>query len=218
MSTEKQKPIIKVVDLAINSIQPNDYNPNSMGDNEFQALIEDIKSGNFDQPILVRTNPENGADFVIVDGEHRWKAAKEAGWAKIPSIIIKKNVPEAMIKTITMNHWRGDMDAFKLAQLIIELQKTYSLEELEAQLAVPSTELQGLIDLESMEMPNMGEPQEEREKPEKINFKIKITEKELQLIDKAVELTEIDETANAIIEICKSYISSKINNKKLTNV
>lgn len=60
--------------VPINSIQPNDYNPNRMNDRQYAAELESIQHFGFLDPITIRET-ENG--YVIIDGEHRWRAIKE---------------------------------------------------------------------------------------------------------------------------------------------
>ena len=65
-------------------IQPNRFNPNVMQDEEFQALKKDMQvHGPVGiDPVLVSpfnafylSETKSRDDYVIIDGEHRWKAA-----------------------------------------------------------------------------------------------------------------------------------------------
>jgi hypothetical protein len=83
----------KIVD--IERIQPNDWNPkDSIEESDFnKTKFEEIKLNLQKKkqymPILVRRLSDDekkdspSIDYQIVDGYHRWLAAKELGWPKI---------------------------------------------------------------------------------------------------------------------------------------
>ena len=58
----------------LDAMQPNNYNPNKMNERQFSAELESIQHFGFIDPITVR-DTSNG--LIIVDGEHRWRGAKE---------------------------------------------------------------------------------------------------------------------------------------------
>jgi hypothetical protein len=58
----------------IDSIRPNDYNPNRMNDRQYAAELESIQHFGFIDPITIR---ETDDGLVIIDGEHRWRGVKE---------------------------------------------------------------------------------------------------------------------------------------------
>jgi len=69
-------------------------NPNEMSDEQFSELIKGIRADGWLQPILLTPAPEGFThegeprEYVIADGEHRWKAAKgEFGFDRVPALI-----------------------------------------------------------------------------------------------------------------------------------
>lgn len=60
--------------VPVDSIRPNDYNPNRMNDRQYAAELESIQHFGFLDPITIR---ETDHGYVIIDGEHRWRAIKE---------------------------------------------------------------------------------------------------------------------------------------------
>lgn len=78
---------VKTVDIL--SITPNRWNKNKMGSQYYAALKNQLLDPNigFTTPIMVRANPykdENQFEYEIIDGEHRFRAAKEIGMTKVP--------------------------------------------------------------------------------------------------------------------------------------
>lgn len=91
-------PIYKIVD--INDIQVNDWNPNVEDATTFNDLVDNIKENGFAQPLEVA---EVEGAYRIVDGEHRWKAAKLAGLTELPVMIVDWDEDTQMMQTVAMN-------------------------------------------------------------------------------------------------------------------
>ena len=82
-------------------LSPNDYNPNRMSDTEFAELVTEVRHlGRLPKPLVIRPN---GEGFVIIDGEHGWRAAKEVGLSEIPCEVIDVDDFEAMRQTYKRN-------------------------------------------------------------------------------------------------------------------
>jgi ParB/RepB/Spo0J family partition protein len=105
----------KLIELIeIGKIEPNDYNPNEMTDAEFEECKNEIKHlGTIPKPIVVR---EVKGKFIIIDGEHNWRAAKELGFITVPCEIIKVNDNEAMRQTYKRN-MHGKFNQVKLGEM-----------------------------------------------------------------------------------------------------
>lgn len=107
--------------LSPDDIEPNDYNPNEMSDRVFEELSADIGEEELDQPVVVRPHPEKEGKFIIVDGEHRWKASKVKKLSKVPVSIREYSEQEAMIKTVRRNLIHGDLNPAKFNALLMRL-------------------------------------------------------------------------------------------------
>lgn len=99
--------------VPIDSIKPNDWNPNDMGPMQYSSLKHGLKNGwSKSQLIMVWRSDERGrVKNIIIDGEHRWGAAKELGYAEVPVVFVD-GMTEAQAKKWTLrfifNH--GDPD------------------------------------------------------------------------------------------------------------
>jgi ParB family chromosome partitioning protein len=73
------------MDLPIDEITPNQYQPRTNFDEEsLNELAQSIKSDGVIQPVIVR---RSGSGFELITGERRWRAAKLAGLKTIPAVI-----------------------------------------------------------------------------------------------------------------------------------
>lgn len=88
--------------LPIDHLTPNDYNPNAMTTEEFSELVGEVRHlGRLPKPIVVR--PASASRWEIVDGEHSWRAAREAGLSLIACEIVEVDDFEAMRQTYKRN-------------------------------------------------------------------------------------------------------------------
>ena len=73
-------------EIPVGSITPNPRQPRQVFDEEALAeLVHSLREVGLLQPIVVR--PLGGDKYELVAGERRWRAAQEAGFAAIPSIV-----------------------------------------------------------------------------------------------------------------------------------
>ena len=98
--------------IPIKQLDPNTLghlpttNPNVMDPWKFEQLVNGIREHGFLQPVLVVFDDD---EPVIVDGEHRTRAAKEVGLKKIPCAVARDR-KHAEILRLALNRLRGELD------------------------------------------------------------------------------------------------------------
>lgn len=140
--------------VPIDHVEPNNYNPNDMEAEFFEAIVEQVKAEGMNQPILCRENPEKEGYFLIVDGEHRWRASKVAGKKMIPIIVVPFDETSAKVRTLSMNNLRGQNIPIKLARLLVDLHKTYSEAEIRRMTGIGEEEQKSVLAL--LEVPEFN--------------------------------------------------------------
>lgn len=105
----------------VDAIEPNDYNPNEMDERLFDELAADIGDEELDQPVVVRPHPTKNGCFLIVDGEHRWRASKIKGLTEVPISVRDYTEEEAMIKTVRRNMIHGELNVAKFSNMLRRL-------------------------------------------------------------------------------------------------
>lgn len=131
--------------LPIEKIRPNTYNPNKIDEKNLAKLKADIERKGKVPPIVVR--PIGPEEWEIVDGYHRWLILKDLGHSRIPAVIWDIDETEAKLKTVQLNYLRGNAVPIRLANLIHDLNRTMTLEDLEAALPYEKAELKDSLDL-----------------------------------------------------------------------
>ena len=204
-----KKRISKIITIDIENISPNKYNPNVMDESIFEQTKKNMAREGLIGAIFCREDKKEKGKYIIIDGEHRWKAAKSLGYKKLPIIVLNRKLPDAMISTINFNRFRGEFDNLKLAVVVHELNKTYSLEELEDRLGYVKDELEGLDNLSKIDFDEIEEDLvdlEEGENIQEYEFEVILNKEQYKIVKKAVDNVGKENTAESLIVICLDYL------------
>jgi len=110
---------IKMVDIDL--VYSNDYNPNAVAPPEMALLRKSIEEDGYTQPIVVFFNKDTNK-YIIVDGFHRYRCAKEYFDLKeIPIVVIDKTIDDRMASTIRHNRARGTHSINGMSNVVMEL-------------------------------------------------------------------------------------------------
>jgi hypothetical protein len=142
-------PEIKIIQIPIDNVHPNDWNPNELTDVMFNRLTDDMMRLGYLQPILVV--PVDDGSYRIVDGEHRYECAKLVDMQTIPCVVVEgelaKDETAQKIQTMRMNMIRGSVDKRKLHSLVQDLATKMPLEDMAENMAYDDVDgLRALIE------------------------------------------------------------------------
>ena len=105
------------------------WNVNEMSKSSFDELVEDIDRTGFDEPcqVVPITTGEDSGKFLVVGGEHRYKACKVIGKKTVPCIVKDHLDPndeeDMMLYSVRRNNVRGKINAQKYAELEQKISK-----------------------------------------------------------------------------------------------
>ena len=142
--------------LDVDELEENPWNPNEMTESIFEHLKKEYERVGILQPILVRPHNET---HQIVDGEHRWRAAKQMDIDEITCVVKEMTDEEAKITTLNMNEIKGTNNPIKETEVIMDLKEENDVEELSELLVKSENELKEMEML--MDMPEELELDEE---------------------------------------------------------
>jgi ParB family chromosome partitioning protein len=111
-------------ELPVEVIKPNPNQPRTKIDPESLAgLAASIGANGVVQPLLVRPLPDGS--YELIAGERRWRAAQEAGLAKVPAVVRDQELAERLQVALIENMVREDLnpvdEARACAALVDEL-------------------------------------------------------------------------------------------------
>ena len=116
--------------LPVDKLIPNDWNPNKMNEKGFSRLVNEVSEHSVIETCAVVPVTINGEKmYRIIGGEHRWRAAKEAGDPKVPALILVGDAwqNEDLQKFVTMrlNVLRGSLNPDKFLSLYDDMTNKY---------------------------------------------------------------------------------------------
>jgi ParB family chromosome partitioning protein len=138
--------------LSLTDVVPNPGQPRKSFDaNALAELTESVKKRGVIQPILVR---EAGDGFyVIIAGERRYRAAKNAGLTEIPAIIMDISEGDAAEISLIENIQRQDLNPMEEAAAYKSIMDDFGLtqEELSERIGKPRSSVANMLRL--LELP-----------------------------------------------------------------
>jgi len=132
--SEDEQRHVEHITVSIDELEPDAANVNEQTEDEFAALVKSIKEFGFLDPVLCF---RKDGKLRIINGEHRWKAAKFLGYIEIPVAIVELDEDDiAHVLSIRMNYARGRLNPFKFTKLFNELRRKYDPETLRAMMGI----------------------------------------------------------------------------------
>jgi len=128
--------------VPINSIKPNTYNPNRQDADTLELLIKSITEDGFTQPIIAHAESRQ-----IVDGEHRWRAARKLGMTEVPIVLVSMTDEQMRIATLRHNRARGSEDIELSTEVLRDLQSLGALGWAADSLMYSDADLNDLLDM-----------------------------------------------------------------------
>lgn len=148
------------------SIQPNDWNPNEMEDEDRKMLVKSIKNHGWTRPIVVHAEDE-----YIIDGEQRWSSSQQsfridgsdycvaedesltppdvpAGYVPVFGITVSED--EAMVSTLQHNRARGFVDYNSLYDYLEEFHDDHLLDDLSDELDLDEDDMLRIVEDEGV--------------------------------------------------------------------
>ena len=206
------KETLKIQNIPVEKLSPNPWNPNRMSSEMKHKFKEYIKREGFVEPIVVRAK---GEGFEILGGFHRWSIAKELGNKTVPCVVVNLDDRRAKILSVNLNEMKGQSLPDLLANLVHDLSREITLEDLETQLPYSIDELKDSLEL--LKIPDGLEAYlaEEAAKQEKLRPQIlSFVVDDAEIIEAAIKMAMSKQENNptrgrALLEICRHYLAEK---------
>jgi len=105
---------LKIEYLGVNEVNPAEYNPRTINDEEFGKLKKGLAEFGIVDPLIVNK------DGTLIGGHQRLRAAKKLGWMEIPAVVLDLDKPKEKALNLALNKRRGEWDYGKLTSLLKE--------------------------------------------------------------------------------------------------
>ena len=225
---------MEVKKLSISDITANTYNPNKLTSQGFDDLKEKLDTLGFRGTICVWDRPTT---FQIIDGEHRWRAAKQLDQPELQAEILTNEdlaaiafelkkinlidkVPKAddeagletvaQVLTWMLNKRFGDNEPELAAKMLKNLEKNFTAEQIGKTLSMRPEELRAYQSLLKMDKKELKQAKTIlNAKHETFDLKLHLTKYQFEIIQAAVEHSKKAQKPDAVVEICNFYCRAK---------
>ena len=117
----------EILEMDVENIKPNQNQPRKYFKTpEIAELSESIKEFGIIQPLIVQKQ-DDGQSYIIVAGERRWRAAQEAGLAKVPVIVRDYSDFEVLGIALIENIQREDLNPIEEANCYKRLNEEFDM-------------------------------------------------------------------------------------------
>jgi hypothetical protein len=120
------QPIDNVLWVPVEKVTPNEYNPNSVAQQEMGLLYTSIMHDGYTQPIVTVYNETTGL-YEIIDGFHRYytcktqKDVRDRNMGMVPIVVLKKSINDRMASTVRHNRARGKHSVAGMSNLVFQM-------------------------------------------------------------------------------------------------
>jgi len=177
---------LRIVELPVSALTPNPWNPNRVPPDLYAKLRAYIEREGFVEPLVVRPKDDR---FEILGGFHRSKIAGELGYETVPCVVVDLDDRRAKILSVNLNELKGQSLPALMAELIHDLSRDLSLEDLASQLpwdAAQLADFQELLKIPDGLLEQLEEDaaRMERERPRVVSFVL--SPEQEQIVEEAV--------------------------------
>lgn len=200
----------EVVELPVEALTPNKWNPNVQSEFMFERELESIKRLGFIDDVTVRVvGSKTKPRYEIIDGEHRWKAAKALGMETVSARNLGR-IPDTQAKLITqaLNRIHGEDDTIKRDRLI----KSILDDDATFRAVLPYTESELQIMMEGFDWDSLSS-KEDNAQDGQHTFSVKVTTEQKSIIRKAIDMASATaqemSPGKALAQVCSAYIHAR---------
>lgn len=180
----------EVVQLEVNKIVPNRFQPRTIFDEEkIKELAQTIRTHGMIQPIIVRKIDDR--NYELIAGERRWRAVTLLEWEHIPAIIRDLTDTETASIALIENLQREELTAIEEAKAYSQLLEMHSLtqEALAQRLGKNQSTIANKLRLLKLPEPVQDAlmKKEITERHARALIKLKVEQKQLELLRLIIE-------------------------------
>lgn len=121
--------VVKMDDIVV-----NEYNPNEMDEELYNELVIDIRRNGLINPLTVA--PADDGKYILIDGEHRYRAARDAGIEEVPCLLFDFDDDEQKVHNIRWNVLHGQINPVKFTALFDSLVERYGKTKLRSKMGL----------------------------------------------------------------------------------
>lgn len=123
----EEQPQQGIIEIPTDEIQPNPRQPRTLFDaTQLAELADSIKSHGIIQPLIV-TRPPDGEGYILIAGERRLQAARQAGLESVPVLLREATDQQYLELALIENIQRSDLNPLEAAEAYRQLAEDFNL-------------------------------------------------------------------------------------------
>lgn len=121
-------PVTRVRYVPLSKVTANNYNPNSVANQEMHLLHLSVKEDGYTMPVVTFYDEEKDK-YIIVDGFHRYtvcmryKDINTLNNGYLPVVVIEKSLADRMASTVRHNRARGKHAVEGMSNIVLQMLK-----------------------------------------------------------------------------------------------
>jgi ParB family chromosome partitioning protein len=116
-----------VIDVPLGNIRPNPRQPRTLIEpGSLEDLADSIREHGIIQPLIV-SRDEPGEGYILIAGERRWQAARQAGLATVPVLVRQAGDEQLLELALVENIQRADLNALEEAHAFQQMVEEFGL-------------------------------------------------------------------------------------------
>ena len=208
---------MRVIELAIESLNEAPWNPNHMDEITLSRLIESLNRYGLVEPLVVRTKEDYS--YEVLSGNHRFKAVKNMEFNSIPCVVVNLNDAEAMLLAQTLNGIHGEDDQAQKGELFKSILATIPEDKVLSLLPETTESLRSLASFNQIDLAEHLQAWQQSQAAKLKHMVLQLTNKQLETVEEALSRifpqARNDKSDNpntrstAIYLLCKYYLEKE---------
>jgi ParB family chromosome partitioning protein len=204
---------MEVIELPIEVLKEASWNVNQVDEAMMQKLRTSLRKYGLVQNLVVRKVSDG---YEVLNGNHRLRLLRELDIKQVPCVVVDVDDAHARLLAQALNHLHGDDDLGLRAELIREVLRVLPEKEVLAVLPETTDSLSGMASMGQETIATFLQNWEKARAVRLRNLILKVTEEQLQSVEKAIEqvLPEArrhqgispNARGTALYLICKSFL------------
>lgn len=195
--------------IPLDQVEPNPWNPNQMNETEYQAARQSIRLHGFVAPVIVWAKRTKGKTYLIIDGEHRCRAARDEGMLSVSAVILQElTVTQAKRLTLSLN-LHGSPDQIALANLLASLKPELG-KDLGVGLPYTAQQLQQILAMAGATLPTY-DSEKPAEKTQWVQLQFVVAPGVAKVVERALahamEEGETEDRGRGLELVCADYLA-----------
>ena len=208
---------MQTIDIPVDELHEAPWNPNVMDDAMLSRLRESLQRFDLVENLVVREVEETC--YEVLNGNQRLRVLREGGWGQVPCVVVDVDDSRARLLSQALNRIQGEDDLGLKAEVLRQVLKDLSEDEVVAVLPETSQSLEALSSLGQEDIAHYLQNWQQAQTARLRHLQFQLTSGQLETVEEALNdrLPEAREErrdspnarGTALYLLCRSYLENR---------